>query len=210
MSKAVSIFLTDDHRMMNEGLRQIIESRPQYQVQKVFSNAEDTLEALHFGQPDVLITDINMPGMGGLELAAKVKQQYPHVRVLILSMHQESSYIKKAIQMAKVNGYLLKDSRADEVFDAIDALMQGSKYISPKAASALLETRDEEEPELSPREVDVLREVAKGKTTRDIADTLHLSTHTIDTYRKNLLVKSNCSNTAELIVWGVGKGYIGN
>lgn len=204
----IRIFLTDDHRMMNEGLRHIIESRPGYQVLKVFSNAEDTLQGLLYETPDLLITDISMPGMGGQELAQRVRQEYPFVKVLILSMHKEAAQVRKAMHTG-VHGYLLKDSRAEEVFDAIDAVMEGSRYISPKAASALLEPAQPGQAELSPRELDVLRELARGKTTREIADALHLSTHTIDTYRKNLLLKSECSNTAELIAWGMGRGMVG-
>jgi len=202
----ISIYILDDHRIFSDGLKRTLESRDNYSVNKIFDCADDLTEALNYTQPDLLITDISMPGLNGIELASKVHKLHSHVKILILSMHMGAAYVRPAMESG-AHGYLLKDSRADDIFEAIRIIMAGGTYISPKIASLLLAS-NKNEPEITPRELEVLREIATGIKTSEMADKLFISINTVETHRRNLLLKSGCKNMAELIGWGFRQGLI--
>lgn len=201
-----NIFIADDHGLMNDGLAQMLQQHPVYKVGGTFNSASALLDRLHFEQPDLIISDIAMPGMNGLELTALVREKYPQVRVLLLTMHLTRQWVKAAMQSG-AHGYLLKDSGMQEMLNAMEAVMNGEKYISRKAALALVE-EEQEGARITPRENEILQMLARGLTTKEIADTLCVSSYTVESHRKNLLAKTGVSNTAELIVWGVGEGFI--
>ncbi len=206
MKKKVRLYLIDDHRLMNEGLKQVLESREGYVVEKMFNDPAALLESLNFQKPDVIISDISMPGMDGIALAKNVLERFPGVYIVFLTMHLNAQYIRPAMQMG-VHGYVLKDSRAEDVFEAIDTVCSGNRYLSPKAAAILLSGPDEQIT-LTPRETQVLRAMALGFSTKEIAERLEISTNTVESHRKNLLLKTDCRNAAEMILWGVETGHV--
>jgi len=206
MNNQIRIFLVDDHNLMNEGLKQVIESRPAYRVARHFTGGSELLEVLNYDVPDLIITDISMPGMDGLELGKKILARFPGVRIMFLTMHLNSRYVRPAMQMG-AHGYVLKDSRAEEVFEAIQTIYSGGKYLSPKVSGLLLADKFTGVT-LTPREKEVLNALALGLNTREIAESLAISMHTIDSHRKNLLLKADCHNIAQLILWGVETGYV--
>lgn len=206
MPTPLNIFIIDDHQIMNDGLTQILESRPGFVVTKTFKSGYELLEALNFQKPHLIISDISMPDMSGIELAAQVLKNHKEIKIMFLSMHKEPEFVRPAIASG-AHGYVLKDSKAEELFEAIDFIMNDGRYISPKASSGLVISW-QNKIELTPREIEVINEIAKGKTTKEIAESLFISTHTVETHRKNLLSKTESANTAELIVWGVSEGII--
>lgn len=206
MKPSVRLFLVDDHRLMNHGLKQVLESRPGYQVLRMFTDGDALLDALRFQMPDVVISDISMPGMDGLTLARNILEQHPTLRFMFLTMHLNAQFIRPAMQMG-VHAYVLKDSTADDIFEAIDTVISGKRYLSPKAAAVLLSGPDEQVA-LTPREIQVLRALALGYNTREISVRLFISINTVESHRRNLLLKTDCRNVAELILWGVETGYV--
>jgi len=206
MERPIKIFILDDHRVISDGLKLILESKPGYQVLKAFTNPASLLQEIKVQQPDLIITDITMPGMNGLELSKRVLSEYPKTKIVMLTMHIQGEYVKSAIK-AGVMGYVLKDSAPDDLFTAIESVMSGNKYISPKAQNGFFEL-GRPKTELTARESEVLQALAMGMNTKQVAEKLFISNHTVETHRKNLLTKTESKNIAELIVWGVSRGYI--
>ena len=202
----IRIFLADDHGIMNAGLAAVLQQEPDLEVRGVFTSATELLERLHFELPDMVISDISMPDVNGLELAKVLREKYPAVRIILLTMHASVAWVKQAKE-AGVHGYLLKESGLADMREAIHAVMKGEKYISSKAAVSMLK-EEQEGTRVTPRETEILQMLARGFTTKEIADAFFVSTATIDSHRKNLLAKTGVANTAELIVWAVTEGYI--
>jgi len=207
MNKPICIYLVDDHAVVNSGIQNLLNSQQdKYEVSKTFGSGKELLYALNFEQPDLVISDISMPDMNGIELAKEVFAKHPKAKLMFLSMHKKLEFVKPALATG-AQGYVLKDAKPEEVFEAIDTIMLGANYVSPKASSALVSSI-QTKVDLTPREIEVLKQIAKGKTTREIADVLIISHHTVESHRKNLLSKTDCSNTAELLLWAVGEGYV--
>ncbi len=204
--KPIQIFLADDHGIMNAGLAAVLQQEPHMEVRGIFTSAKELIDRLHFERPDLIISDISMPDVNGLELAKIIREKYPTVRIILLTMHDSVAWVKQAKE-AGVHGYLLKESGLPEMREAIQTVMNGAKYISSKAAVNLLK-EEQEGTRITPRETEILQMLAQGFTTKEIADAFFVSTATIDSHRKNLLAKTGVANTAELIVWAVTEGYI--
>lgn len=200
------LYLLDDHRVFLDGLERILRSNPEIEVLGTFDRAADMLEALKFNLPDVLISDISMPGISGIDAAKSMQKDFPDVKIIFLSMHSDPIHARQAID-AGAKGYVLKDSRSEEVFDAIKMVREGRTYISPRVTMTLLEATDQTF-ELSPREKQVLQDIALGLSTKEMAEKRGLSSHTIDTHRKNLLAKTGCQSVGNLVVWGIKHGFI--
>lgn len=205
MVNLTNIYIVDDHRLFSEGLKRSIESNGDFEVKKVFETADELLAALHFEQPDIVIADITMPGLSGIELSKRIREKYPQQKILILSMHEGVGWVRPAME-AGINGYLLKDCHVDELVLALHTIQQGATYFSPRISA--IREYPKAELELTPREADVLKQLATGKNTREIGEILFISENTVETHRRNLLLKSGCKNAAELIRWGLHQGYI--
>ncbi|MFJ3460652.1 response regulator [Achromobacter spanius] len=207
---AIRLLLIDDHPLVRDGLRLRLETVPKLRVVGEAGNAAAAQAFLaacmaedpHGGTlPHLVLMDLNMPGVGGLELTALLHERYPQIAVLVLSMHDNPEYMVQAVK-AGARGYLLKDEPAQEIITAIDAVMAGRSYFSA-AAAVRLSQASALATLLTHRERDVLRHIADGHANKQIAQTLGLSVRTVETHRLNIKRKLGIDGQAELIKYAV-------
>lgn len=200
----IKVLLADDHSIVREGLRRIVEESGDLEVVAEAADGREALKQVAELAPDVAVVDISMPGIDGLEVVSRLKDTHPGLPVLILTMHEEAQYIVRAIE-AGAMGYLTKQSAPEQLVTAIQRVYSGQRYITDDATEALAlriarGTRDKTPLDsLSMRELQVLRRLAMGHTNREIAQAYSLSIKTVDTYRARLLKKLDLRNNAELI-----------
>ena len=194
----IKVFVTDDHYMVVEGLRSLLQNEKNIEWLGHASNADSCLAFLHEQLPDVILMDINMPGISGIELCKAVKEKYPSVLVIGLSTFNQQSFIQKMMENG-ASGYVLKNATQEELMEAIQAVAIGETYLSEEAATSLREYAESEIPVITRREKEVLGLIADGMTNNEIAQKLFISTTTVDSHRKNLLTKFEAKNTALLI-----------
>jgi len=195
----ISVAIVDDHPIVLEGMRAMLSQIASVHIVGTSTDAAGMMELLRREKTDLLITDINMPGVTGIELAAMVSREFPLVRILAMSTFKERSYVAQMIQNG-ASGYILKSSGREEIEDAIYSVFEGKLYVGQE----LNWTRSDQNrvtqlPVLSSREKEVLQLIAEGLPNPQIAARLHLSLHTVDSHRKNLLTKFGVNNTAMLI-----------
>jgi two-component system response regulator NreC len=211
----LTIVLADDHQVVRSGLRALLESDLGAQI---IGEASDGLEALQLVeqlQPAVLLVDLMMPGLTGLEVARRVRQRAPHVRVVVLSMHAAESYVREALHAGAI-GYVLKESPAAEVIQAVRAAMDGRRFLSPALSERLIDayiqqsnaTTDDPYDLLTDREREVLHLAALGHSASEIADRLVLSARTVENYRAGVLRKLDLRNQTELVRYAIKHGII--
>jgi two-component system, NarL family, response regulator NreC len=210
------ILIADDHGIVRQGLRLILEQKPQFEV---VGEASDGLEAIELAQslkPDLIIMDIAMRNLNGLDATSRILALLPDTKILVLSMYAEEGYLIRALN-AGVRAYLLKDNAEADLFRAIEVVEDGKPFFSPAIAEMLVEDYMRALKErgltdsydlLSPREKEVLQILAEGKTNKEVASLLGLSPHTVDTHRANLMQKLGLRNLAELILYAVRKKLI--
>lgn len=199
--------IADDHTVVRKGLKQILlEAFPSALVEEV-TDAESMLKMVFSQNWDVVISDISMPGRSGLEVLQQVKQHYPKLPVLILSVHSEDLYALRVLKSGAA-GYLNKDSAPEQLVAAVNRVMQGKKYITPTIAEKLANSLDQDMGKssheyLSDREFEVLKLLAAGQAVSDIASRLSLSVTTISTYRSRIMVKMSLKTNAELTLYAI-------
>lgn len=203
----IRILIADDHIVVRKGLRQILtEGFPDALIEDV-SNGEELLDRVFKENWSVVISDLSMPGKSGLEIIPQIKQSFPKLPILILSIHSEEQYALRVLR-AGASGYLCKDTAPDELINAIQRVLTGKKYITPSVAEKLAETiqQDTEKPAfeyLSDREFDVFKQLAAGKSVSEIADLLSLSVTTVSTYRSRIMAKMMAKTNADLTLYAV-------
>ncbi|MCS6953186.1 MAG: response regulator transcription factor [Bryobacterales bacterium] len=215
MSK-IRILLADDHSIVRRGLHYLLERSPDLEV---VAEAADGREAVRLAEelaPDVVIMDIAMPQLNGIEATAQIVKRHPKAGVILLSMYSDEEYIVRALT-AGAKGYLLKDSAESDLLRAVEAVAQGKTFFSPAIAQALLEDyvrtlqqrglKDSYEL-LTDREKEILQLLAEGKSNKEVAALLNLSVYTVETHRANLMQKLNLHNTAEIVLYAVRKKII--
>ena len=207
----INLLLVDDHNMVREGLKSIFENDEQYHVAAEATNGVDALNTLKNLRVDVILTDISMPQMDGVEFTKAVKKAYPDQKVIALTMLGESQHIKHMLK-AGVSGYLLKNCGSKELKKAIARVMDGETYFSPDVSQIILndlsgkkQARMATEIELSEREIEVLHLIIREYTNQEIADTLFISPRTVDAHKRNLLDKTGSKNIAGLVLYAVEK-----
>ncbi len=196
----INILLVDDHPMVIQGLRAIINNLSNMQVAATANNAFEAMERLAVALVDIAILDINLPDINGIELCRKIKSVYPSVQVLAMSTFRERNYVAQMIQNGAM-GYLIKSASAEEISDAIEAVHQNKMYLSHDIGNLSLQKEKPSKPMpvLTRREKEILGLISEGLTNNQIASQLFISELTVDTHRRNLLMKFEANNTASLI-----------
>ena len=210
------IILADDHAVMRTGLRLVLERQQDFEVIGEASDGREAVALTQKLQPDVLVMDIGMPNLNGIEAARQIAAAAPQVAVVILSMHSDESYVLRALK-AGAKAYLLKESAESDLISAIRAVAAGKAYFSPAVSRMLVEDyvrqlQDREIEDsyelLTTREREILQLIAEGKSNKEIAATLNLSLYTVETHRGNLMEKLGLHTVPELILYAVRKGVI--
>jgi DNA-binding NarL/FixJ family response regulator len=214
MTKAIRVLVADDHMIVRTGIRHVLESEPGFEVVGEAANGTEALSLTAKLRPDVVVLDISMPDVSGLELAARLRSTGSGARVLILSMHNNAEYVLESVR-AGAHGYLLKDTAATELRTAIRAVCQGESYFSPPVASRLsAAVRGEHDlhptglEQLTGREREVLLGIAHGRTNKEIATELGISHRTVETHRESLMRKLQIRTVAELTRFALGAGIL--
>lgn len=193
-----SVFITDDHYMVIEGIRSLLQNEPSVEWAGHASTAASCLGFLQQQLPDIILMDISLPDMSGIDLCKLVKEKYPSVFVIGLSTFNQQSFIQKMMTNG-ASGYVLKNASQHELMEAIEAVANGKTFFSDEAAAILRKVDNSTSPVITRREKEVLELLADGLTNNELAAKLFVSTTTVDTHRKNLLAKLKAKNTAELI-----------
>ena len=214
--KKLRVLLADDHIVMRAGLRALLDRQSGLEVVGECENGREAVELAGSLRPDVVVMDVGMPGLNGIEATKTIVDRHSSPAVVILSMHADESYVMRALK-AGARGYLLKDSAAADLIGAIQAVSQGRSFFSPKVSRILAEdyvrilkqkgdvdTYDL----LTSREREILQLLAEGKANKEVATDLNISTYTVETHRSHILQKLNLHNSAELVLYAVRKGII--
>ena len=213
---AVRILVADDHGVVRKGLRLILE---RHDGLEVIGEAADGREAVRLAEelsPDIVIMDVGMPRLNGIDATAQILHRNPRAGVIILSMHSDEGYIVRALS-AGAKGYLLKDSAEEDLIQAVRIVAQGRPFFSPRITQTLLDDYVRQLRQkglqdsydlLTEREKEVLQLISEGKSNKEVATTLDLSVYTVETHRTNLMQKLNLHNTAEIVLYAVRKKII--
>ena len=211
----MNLMIVDDHLLIRAGMKLLLKNTSAYTVTAEAESGEEALRLLAAQSIDLVIMDISMPGMGGLACIREIRARYPAVKILVLSMHEDEEYIYKAMQYGAM-GYLPKTSADNELFDALQALSQGRRYLSPNAQQSLMdimfrpaeEAADDPRSVLTAREREVFDELIHGYTITEIAERLHLSVKTVDTHKSHIYAKLNCHRRSELVSLALRNGLL--
>jgi DNA-binding NarL/FixJ family response regulator len=195
---AIKVFITDDHYMVVEGIRSLLQNEKDIEWMGHASNAASCLAFLQQQLPDIILMDINLPDISGIDLCKEVRLKYPSAFIIGLSTFNQQSFIQKMMDNG-ASGYVLKNATQEELMEAIAAVASGKIFLSDEAALSLRKNTDTEAPVLTRREKEVIELIAEGMTNNEIAQKLFISVSTVDTHRKNILSKLNAKNTAELV-----------
>jgi DNA-binding NarL/FixJ family response regulator len=213
--KTIRLLLADDHTLVRAGIRSLLQTIPGIEVVAEAGDGRQALAVIENQRPDVVLMDIAMPGLNGLEAVAQVAESFPYVRVIILSMHSNEEYVLRALR-AGAAGYLLKDTGPAELELAITAVMKNETYLTPTVSKHVTDyvrrTADEIPPSslerLTPRQREILQLIAEGHTTQEIAHLLELSVKTVDTHRSQLMDRLDIHDIAGLVRYAIRVGLI--
>jgi two-component system response regulator NreC len=215
--RQIRILLADDHNVMRRGLRLLLDSQSEFAVVGEAADGRQAVEQAEATHPDVVVLDIAMPNLGGIEATQRIASMLPAAAIVILSMHSDEGYVLRALK-AGARGYLLKDSVESDLIEAIKTVHQGKTFFSPEISKMLVEdyvreikARGAEDSYelLTSREREILQLLAEGKTNKEIAGLLNLSVYTVESHRRNLSEKLNFHNFADLVLYAVKKRIIG-
>lgn len=211
----LKVLIADDHAIIREGLKSLLENRG-IQVMDIAKNGREAVEKAIALKPDIVMMDISMPDLNGVEATAKIRAEVPHTRVIALSMHSSKNIVEKMFN-AGASGYILKESAFDEIYDAIQEVLRRNFYLTPAIARmctggqgkdcSFWETKPEFN-KISRKQREVLQLIAEGKKTRDIAETLGISVKTVETHRRNIMKKLDIFSVAGLTKYAIREGII--
>ena len=211
MNKRIRILLADDHAVVRQGFKMILGAQPDMEIVGEAGNGRETVELAERLKPDIVVMDVAMPELNGIEATRRLAESAPHTRVVALSMHKDSVYVREILR-AGARGYLLKDSVADDLVSAVRAVARGEGYLSPAVSNAVLDDyrRHVTNPVdlLTSREREVLQMLAEGKTNKEIAAVLNLSVYTVDAHRGRIMEKLNLHSINELVRFALRNGLI--
>jgi DNA-binding NarL/FixJ family response regulator len=212
----IKVFLVDDHQVLLEGLVRLIHNHPSMKVVGTARDGRAALRQIPALRPDVVLMDISMPNLNGVEATRLISQSSPDTKILVLSMHDNEEFLRRVLK-AGASGYLLKDATADELFLAIEEAHQGNSYLSPSLSRKLIKeylgTPDGTSvetlgPPLTGREREVLQLLSEGNSNQVIATSLHLSPSTVATHRKKIMKKLNVHRITDLVRYAIRNGII--
>jgi DNA-binding NarL/FixJ family response regulator len=211
MREKIRILLADDHAVVRQGFKMILAAQPDMEIVGEAGNGREALDLAGQLQPDVIVMDVAMPELNGIEATRRVADLSPRSRVLALSMHKDSVYVREILR-AGARGYLLKDSISSDLLAAVRAIARGEGYLSPGVSDAVLNDyrRHVTDPIdlLSSREREVLQMIAEGKTNKEIATVLNLSVYTVDAHRGRIMEKLNVHSVTDLVRFAVRAGLV--
>lgn len=213
--KQIRVLLADDHHLVRAGIRSLLEGFPDIEVVGETGDGREAISLASACQPDVILLDISMGGMNGLEAAARIVKDCPQVYVIMLSMHANEEYVRQALQ-AGARGYLLKDAATAELELALRAVLRGETYLSPAVSrqvvnlflSGQADTESSALDPLTPRQTEILRLIAEGKTTKQAAAQLNLSIKTIETHRAQIMERLGIHDIPGLVRYAVRQGLV--
>jgi DNA-binding NarL/FixJ family response regulator len=212
------VLLADDHHLVRAGIRALLQSLPDVEIVAEAGNGQEALAALLRSKPEIALVDISMPGLNGLELAARATREVPETRIVILSVHGDASHVAQALR-AGAKGYLVKDAAADELPILLRSVMRGETYLSPSISrhvvegflgrsSALPPESTDALALLTPRQREILQLVAEGRSTKEIATLLELSVKTVETHRAQIMERLDIHDLAGLVRYAVRAGLV--
>lgn len=209
--RGITILLADDHSMVRQGFRRILESQADMEIVGEAANGREALEKSVELKPDVVVMDVAMPELNGIEATRRLTEASPRTRVLALSMHKDAVYVREILR-AGARGYLLKDAIDADLVAAVRAVARGDAFLAPAIADSVLTDYRQHVTDpidrLTSREREVLQMIAEGKTNKEIASDLKLSVYTVDAHRGRIMEKLNLHSTGELVRFAVRKGLI--
>lgn len=212
--KKVRVVLCDDHLIIIEGLQRLLADAPGVECVGAATSGQELLETLQHLAADIVLLDLDMPAMGGAEVLPKIKERWPEIRVVILTMHDEAAVIRNLMEQG-ADGYLLKTCGRDELLRAVQAVQEGNKHFSAAITEGLLQRRKESIHHgdarlrlLSVRECEVLSALAEGLSNKEIGNRLFISARTVDTHRSNIMKKLGAHNVAALVRIAVASGLV--
>jgi two-component system response regulator NreC len=209
--RAIKVLLADDHTIVRQGLKLILSAQPDLEVVGEAPNGREAAELAEKLRPDIVLMDVAMPELNGIEATRRMVAANPRVKVLVLSMHKEAVYVREVLK-AGARGYILKDAIDTELVNAIRSVARGDGYISPAVSGALLSDYRQNQTDpidsLSGREREVLQLIAEGKTNKEVATRLNLSVYTVDSHRGKIMEKLNLHSTGELVRFAMKHGLV--
>lgn len=214
-SQSITVLLVEDHTVVRRGIRRLLEDDDRVRVVAEASNGREALTLAKKYRPDVAIVDVGLPMLNGIELTRQLRAVSERTSVLVLSMHADPAYVRRALQ-AGAKGYLLKDAEDQDLIKAVLAIQSGGSFFSPQISRVVLKgflgnataEADEELARLSDREREVLQLVAEGKSSKEIAHILGVSVNTVESHRKHIMEKLDLHNTAAIVRFAVRKGLV--
>lgn len=211
MRRKIRVLLADDHRMVRQGFRRILQGEDDMEVVGEAGNGREAVEMARAMKPDVVVMDVTMPELNGIEATRRIREISPFIRVVALSVHRDGIYVREIVR-AGAEGYILKESGDTELISAVRAVAEGNSYLSPDVAGAVLRDYRKHATNpidlLSSREREVLQQIAEGKTNKDIAALLKLSVYTVDGHRTRIMDKLGLHTTGELVRFAVRSGLV--
>jgi DNA-binding NarL/FixJ family response regulator len=200
----MKIAIIDDHKMLLDGIKALVQKNERVTNVNTFNSGIDFLETHSDGKYDLIITDVDMPEMTGTELITTVKDSNRDQKILVLSMHKDHALINALFNL-KINGYLLKDSSPELLNEAIDTIFDRGRYITPEIEAIINPVESKDAYSLTNREIQIVQHISNGLSNKEIADKCFISESTVKTHRKNIMLKLNLKNTAELVRYAIEK-----
>jgi DNA-binding NarL/FixJ family response regulator len=204
--KDIKVLLVDDHQIILDGIKSLLDNTPGINVVATANDGKEAINTLGILTVDVVLMDIDMPNLNGIDATQQIQRKFNEVKVIMLTMHSESTMIKQLIDIG-ASGYLLKNSNKEELLDAIQKVAKGEKYFSPEVTISLLNKKEDKTKkstiDFTKRELDVIKLLADGFTNKEIGDKLFISHRTVDTHRTNIMKKIGVNNVASLISYAI-------